>query len=227
MTQTQQKYYPRLWWHNGIYEQGTNGYFYTTQKEFGYLVDPWKPVQLNRYDEGYQVPELKLAVIRRRSQAFTEETVNGQRKIVWIDRHERGGKGYRYYTELLCFMDGYDGPVTLNLKGFTGSAFTDRYNGLLIQHKRNVRDPLMPSWAYWMHLRAPINPDGSILYTPSKQGINATPPQLVPQEKATPEEQEKLFVGDTLLREGFKLFDDTEEWQAYARTTQEDLGRVW
>lgn len=231
--QLHENHFARIWWLNGDQTKGTNGYFYTLDKEFAGRPDTvahtWEPFAFNNFDKGYKTTDVRLAVIRRRSQPYTDSEVNGKRTRIWHPRGARVNGFVRYFTELLCFLDGYQGLITLNLKGLTGSVFTHRNDGLLIQHSKNVRsqdDRNVPSWAYWMHLRAPIDEQGNIKYHVTQNGTLATPPQLVPQGIATQEQLADLWVGDDLVNLGYKAFDATYDWQEYQRVNREE-GEVW
>ena len=100
--------YPRIYWRNGAKQAQSGGFFYASSREFAELSAPWEEVELYKDEPGFKASTLKVAVIRKRSQAFTEYLPEGSKDKIKI-WHDHWKIGRQVYTEILCFMDGYDG----------------------------------------------------------------------------------------------------------------------
>ena len=120
-TERSAEMYPRIWWYNGAKQAGTAGHFYTTEREIAQCPYGWMQVQ--RYDDevGYTADTLRIAVIRKRSQAYSEDRSSGMTVKTWHE-HYKFNAGYRIYTELLCLVEGIHVPVVWVVKGMTGKA---------------------------------------------------------------------------------------------------------
>jgi hypothetical protein len=214
--------YPRIWWYNGSKQAGTNGHFFTTEREFPEGIAGWS--QVDRYDDevGYSAEALKIAVIRRRAQAYSEERSGDNVTKTW---HSHYKPGLKIYTELLCLIEGYDEPVLWIVKGMTGQAVTKRKVGMLDVFKASVLDEAqktwkgdgaVPPWAFWMPIMAPKTDKGKPVYTDTGYGSHVTLPVL-----ALPTIQrdslKALFVNRALLNFGLEVYHATAEWQKAQR----------
>lgn len=216
-TERQGEAYPRIWWYNGSKQAGTNGHFYTTQREFEQCPTGFETVE--RYDDevGYKADALRIAIIRRRAQAYTEVRDGGNATKTWHDHYK---PGMRIYTELLCLIEGIDEPVVWVVKGMTGQAVTKKRSGLIAQHDELVLKlaaqtwkggGVVPPWAFWMPIMAPKTDKGKPAYTDTGYGSFVTLPVLALPQMSR-DALKVLFVGRPLLDEGLRIYHDSAEW---------------
>lgn len=218
--------YPRIWWYNGAKQAGTNGHFYTNEREFAECPTGW--TQVERYDDevGYTADALRIAVIRKRVQAYSEDRSSGMAIKTW---HPHYKPGYRLYTELLCLVEGIEEPVVWVVKGMLGKHVTSKF-GLLQHHHDNIikqamttwkGDGVVPPWAFWVPIKADTTDKGKPVYTDTGYGSHVTLPKLdiplhVPREVLV-----GLYVGRAVLDNGLKIYQESAEWAKTQRTNDE------
>lgn len=221
--------YPRIWWHNGVKQAQTNGSFYTSEREFSApLGEPWQGVEKFDDEQGYQTSTLRFAVIRKRVQAYSEEVIDGNRVKTWHDHWKQGRK---LYTELLGFIEGYEGLVIWPVKGLIGKAITAKGSGIIARHKEAVIDIAaktwkgqggVPPWAFWIPITAPVNAKGKPEYTDTGYGSFVTLPQLALPATVDRAVLGSLFVGKELLEVGLDAYHDHSAWQKELHTNEGD-----
>ena len=218
--------YPRIWWYNGVKQAGTAGHFYTSEREFPNApTDPW--TQVERYDDevGYMTENLLVAMIRRRSQAYTEDRTTNTK--TW---HPHYKPGMRIYTEILCLVKGIDEPVVWVVKGMTGKAVTGRKVGIVDTFAEAVLKPAqaswkhgqVPPWAFWMLITGARGDKGKPVYTDTGYGSTVTLPSLagVPAT-VTRDTLTTLYVGRDMLDFGLEVYKSSAEWAKTQRTNDE------
>lgn len=221
--QRDEEMYPRIWWYNGSKQGGTNGHFYTTEREFPEGLPTWQ--QVDRYEDevGYKADALRIAVIRRRSQAYSEDRSTGNTVKTW---HTHYKPGLRIYTEILCLVDGIAEPVVWVVKGMLGKHVTAKNSGLLAIHAEyTVRQAIptwkgegtVPQWAFWCPIAAPTTDKGKPVYTDTGYGSHVTLPKLDMDVNVTRDVLKSLFVGRELLEYGLTVYQSTAEWQKTMR----------
>lgn len=220
--------YPRIWFYNGVKAAGTNGYFYSTVNEFEHDLPGWNSCTTFSED-GISTSEVMLAVIRKRSQAYTETVVNGVRTRNWLKHYEKGAK---LYTELLCLMNGYDKPITLNVKGMIGAAI-NRKGGITSMHelyvlqeakklwKQNGAYGNPPTWSFYIPITVQVTKQGKPVYTDTNYGSFVTLPYMPVTAPADREQLLKLFVGRDKLDYGLEIYNDTAAWQKKLRANEQ------
>jgi hypothetical protein len=210
--------YPRIWWYNGAKQAGTNGHFYTTEREFPDGIPGW--TQVDRYEDevGYKADALRIAVVRRRAQAYSEDRTSGMPVKTW---HPHYKPGLRIYTELLCMVEGVADPVVWVVKGMLGKHITAKNGGLLSMHYENtVKQAIptwkgqgtVPGWAFWCPIAAPKTDKGKPVYTDTGYGSHVTLPVRDYDPHVTREVLVSLFVGRDLLEQGLRIYQDSAEW---------------
>ena len=221
--------YPRIYWRHGAKQSGQGGFFYASSRDFAELGAPWESVEIYDDEPGFKASTLKIAVIRKRSQAFTEYLPEGSKDKVKI-WHEHWKLGRQLYTELLCMMEGYDGLVTLVAKGLTGKALTAKNVGILPRHAELVMKEAqktwkgagqVPPWAFWVPIGTKLTAKGKPEFVDTGYGSTITPPDLAISGEVTREVLKSLFVGRELLDIGLEAYHDHAEWQKTLRTNEE------
>lgn len=222
----QSEAYPRIWWYNGSKQAGTNGHFYTTEREFPEGIHGFE--QVERYDDevGYKAEALKIAIIRRRAQAYTEVRDGDRTTKTWHDHYKPGRK---IYTELLCLVEGVDEPVVWVVKGMIGQAVTKRKTGIVDVFAESVLklaaetwkgDGEVPPWAFWMPIMAPKTDKGKPVYTDTGYGSHVTLPVLALPAMSR-EALKAIYVGRELLDIGKAHYIASAEWSKTMRTNDE------
>jgi len=216
--------YPRIWWFNGVKQAGTAGHFYTSENEFDTpLGAPWTKVQRFQDGDGYVTEKLSIIPIRKRYQAFHRDA-NDRKRKVWLDKWEDGAS---LYTEILCFMQGYDGLVILAVKGLTGKALTGKTTGVFAMFADSVmaeakktmkKGAKLPPFSFWIPISC-AKKNGRVEYQETKYGSFVTPPVLAIGEPVTRETALKLYVGKDMLEKCHQAWKDHGEWRLQTRTT--------
>lgn len=225
-TQRDGEMYPRIWWYNGSKQGGTNGHFYTNEREFPEGLPTW--TQVERYDDevGYTADALRIAVIRRRSQAYSEDRSTGNTVKTW---HPHYKPGLRIYTELLCLVDGIAEPVVWIVKGMLGKHVTSRMGILAAHSDATVKQAIptwkgggtVPPWAFWVPIVAPRTDKGKPVYTDTGYGSHVTLPALDMPLNVTREVLVSLYVGRELLDYGLEVYQASAEWAKTLRTNDD------
>lgn len=211
---------PKIWWHNGIKQAKTAGSFYTRASEFANgLAEPWIPEERFDGEAGFATTSLRLAILAYRSQPMRKyKDAEGKDQTEWKLRYE---KGDTIYTELLCMIEGYDGPVVWAMKGLTGQAVTGKngilqsyINGLLKEASR-VAKRGMPLWSFWLPI-ASKQTAGKTAYEDTGFGSFVTPPALFLPENAI----DVLFVQPEGIAKGADILNEYTEWSKTKRLPQ-------
>jgi len=219
--------YPRIYWRNGAKQAQSGGFFYASSRDFTELGAPWESVELYDDEPGFRTSTLKIAVIRKRSQAYSDELIEGNRVRTW---HEHWKIGRQLYTELLCMMEGYDGLVTLVAKGLTGKALTAKNVGILPRHAELILKEAqktwkgagqVPPWAFWVPIGTKLNAKGKPEFIDTGYGSTITPPDLAISGEVSRDTLKNLFVGRELLDIGLEAYHDHAEWQKQLRGNEE------
>ena len=221
-----QQGYPRIYWFNGAKQAQTGGRFYTSEKEFASLDEPWTPVSWFKDGDGFTTDTLSIIPIRKRYQAYFE-TTEGNRKVkTWLPagKYETGA---RIYTEILCLMQGYDGLVILAVKGLTGKALTNKTTGIFTQFRDTVvataketlkKGKKIPPFAFWIPITTQRDTKNRVVYTDTGHGSTVTLPALDIKGEVTRETAKRLYVGPDLLGRLADMYAEHNEWRVTYRT---------
>ncbi len=204
---------PRMWWHNGIKQAKTSGSFYTRASEFpNGLPTPWASDDRFEGEQGYSTSALKVAVLAKRTQAFVKPAEQGQ-PVEWLTKWRAGAS---VYTELLCLIEGYDGPVVWAAKGLTGKSVSEilrSYENGLLKEASRVAKRALPLWAFWLPISSKRLADGKPAYEDTGYGSWVTPPALVLPEQA----MDALYVGNDLIATGSDIWNEHASWSKFQR----------
>ena len=212
--------FPRIGWRNGVKQAKTGGFFYARADEFpDGLGAPWHAEQVYDGEDGYKTEALKIVPIATRTQPFRDErdpvtnkAIKGSRQ--WFTRFERG-TGMQLFTEVLCLMEGYDGPVTFCSDGLTGKAVgvaLRAYENGLLQEAGRVAKQGLPMWTFWVPLATKTNGD-KIAYEDTGFGSFVTPPALALPENPL----DALFVGSEVMERATAIYQQYAKWSTTLR----------
>ena len=216
--------FPRIIWLSTTKTSGVVGKFYAKADVMGTMGDPWQVC--DRFDDeaGYETARLKIVPIRKRSQAYTEVTVNGLRSKTWYP-HYKANAGMKIYTEILCFVEGYADPVVWPIKGLVGRAVTAKTGSvfadakLVLAEAKKTANGAIPEFAFWVPISAPIGPKGKVVTTSTGYGSDVVLPQY-DIDPATINRQTcvDLYVGKAMLAKAKGVYDATTTWAKDLRT---------
>lgn len=215
--------YARIIWLSTTKTTGIVGKFYAKAEAVGTMAAPWEPVERFDDEQGYETSRLKIVPIRKRSQAYTEVTVGGIRSKTW-ETHYKAGAGMRIYTELLCYVEGYDELVVWPVKGLvgravtakTGSVFSDA-KAVLAEAKKTATGAI-PEFAFWIPISVPIV-KGKIVTTSTGYGSDVILPQYdIAADTITRETCVDLYVGKAMLAKASEAYKASAEWAKSVHT---------
>lgn len=217
----------RINWYNGDPKQRTPGAFFVPQKSLDALGleapgAPWKPVtrtfSTGNSEDGYEATALKLMAIGVRQQDCTIDT---EGNITWLEgRTDKAHRpnGWSVFAELLCVVQGFQhGPVVWRSKrvktsmGMLVGILGTYRRELLDEVKKARKNPKIPAWAFWLPVRAALDPKGAPVYEKT-QGSPVTPPTLVLPDGDVMARATALFVGADLLTYGEELRGQFDTW---------------
>ena len=220
---------PMIRWYNGAKaarpnQADTPGDFYTRASNFpSGLGEPWKnDTRFENDNGGYSTETLKIAILAYRQQPFRDERDPVSNKVIpgsrqWFTKWE---KGMQLYTEVLCFVEGYDGVAVWASDGLTGKAVTGKGGiiktyelGLLAEAERVAGGQQLPLWSFWLPISTKRTADGKIAFEDTGYGSLITPPALHLPKDAL----DTLFVGAELLEKGARLMRQQARWAEQKR----------
>jgi hypothetical protein len=218
--------FPRIIWLSTTKTSGVVGKFYAKQDAVGAMGEPWQAC--DRFDDeaGYETSRLRIVPIRKRSQAYTEVTVNGLRSKTW-EAHYKPNAGMRIYTELLCFVEGYDDLVVWPVKGLVGKAVTAKAGSvfadakLVLAEAKKTANTSIPEFAFWVPISAPIGPKGKVVTTSTGYGSDVVLPQYdIDPATITRQTCVDLYVGKAMLAKADEAYKATTTWAKDLRTNE-------
>lgn len=215
---------PRINWLNGVAQARTGGVFYTKARHHsGDLPAPWGLSQRFDDEEGYEAPDLTVALIGYRSEPFRIETdASGKKRYQFFLKWE---PGLSIYTEWLVMVDGLDYPCVLASKGMTGMALGDAlklYRQRVLRPAEKRQKRALPLWSFWMSLSTEKDARGRVIYTDTGHGSKVTRPVLVLPDMDEDDLLETLFVGADVLTRGVDIRAEYEAWFKERRSAQVD-----
>lgn len=218
--------YPRIIWLSTTKSAGVVGKFYAKADAVGTMRDPWQAVERFDDEAGFETSRLKIVPIRKRSQAYTEVTVNGLRSKTW-EPHYKANAGMRIYTELLCFVEGYDDLVVWPIKGLVGRAVTAKTGSVFSDAKavlaeaKKTATGVIPEFAFWVPISCPIGPKGKVVTTSTGYGSDVVLPQYdIDVATITRQTCVDLYVGKTMLAKAAAAYKDSADWAKTLRTNE-------
>ena len=218
--------FARIIWLSTTKSAGVVGKFYAKQDAVGAMQAPWEAVERFDDEAGFETSRLRIVPIRKRSQAYTEVTVGGLRSKTW-EVHYKANSGMRIYTELLCFVEGYDELVVWPIKGLvgravtakTGSVFSDA-KAVLAEAKKTAKGAI-PEFAFWVPISAPIGPKGKVVTTSTGYGSDVVLPQYdIASDTITRQTCVDLYVGKAMLAKAAAAYADSADWARAQRVNE-------
>ena len=153
-------------------------------------------------------------------------TVNGLRSKTW-EAHYKPNAGMRIYTELLCFIEGYDDLVVWPIKGLVGKAVTAKTGSvfadakLVLAEAKKTASASIPEFAFWVPISAPIGPKGKIVTTSTGYGSDVVLPQYdIAVDTITRQTCVDLYVGKAMLHKAKEAYDATTTWAKDLRVNE-------
>lgn len=216
---------PRIGWRNGQQvktRQGMSeeaGFFYLSERSVQSAPSvPWQAAQVYQNEDGYTAEALRVAIIGKRSQAFTEDRDTGKR--VWYDTWE---KGRRIYTEYLALAEGLAGPIVWAAKGMHAKAIDTvlkAYKAGLLKDAAAVAGQKLYPWTFWLPFSTERDARGKIIYADTGYGSTYTPPAVL--YPADP--MDALYVGRDALDLGLAIHQQytTDGWFQAKRTNSSE-----
>lgn len=212
---------PRIWWHHGDPKgrPPRGGDFYTRADYFADgLGAPWQEASRFSDEIGYSADTLHILPITYRVQAFVKDEA-GQRTYLpeWV-------KGASLHTELLCLVEGIEGPVVWSMKGTVGKAVTDPKGSIFATAKRTLTleaerrlRKRVPPWAFWLPVTT-LKEGGKVKFVKLDQGSVVTPPMLeLPPHSTTEELLNSLYAGRENIERCAALREEYATWRQERR----------
>jgi hypothetical protein len=221
----------RINWYNGAPMMRTPGaFFVSTRRLEGLGIDglgaPWRKVDRvfasGDAEEGWETQALKVAPIGIRTQDVVIKPDGGLEFLSGRVSKEGRPAGWSIYTELLCMIEGFDGPVKWSAKRIkTSMAIINGFRlyrkEVLDEARRARKNPRIPSWAFWVLIKSEVDGKGKPVYQDTTEGgPKVTPPQWGWPSGTTEDRVSAMYVGKRLLHKGEEL---RSEFNAFFTTS--------
>lgn len=216
---------PRISWLSTTKTKGVVGKFYARETALPSLLAPWTHDELFDDEAGYTATDLRIIVIRTRTQAYSEETNNGIRTKTW-HAHWKANAGMRLYTEILCFIEGYDDVVVWPVKGLVGRGVTaargESIFGAMREVEKEARKTAnrdIPSFMFWTPITQPKDKKGRVVTIDTGYGSNVVIPQIGFDVNAINRDLcASLYVGKERMAHAAEAFAEYKDWSKEMRT---------
>lgn len=214
---------PRIWWHHGDRKAKTPGSFYTRSEDWvGDLPAPWTADDRFDGETGWAATVLKILPITYRNQPFRRIEQGGKTRREYVARWEQG---MSIHTELLCLVEGLEGPVVWSMKGMTGAAVTGK-GGIFPQARQALIGPAekalkkkVPMHAFWLPIGQRLK-DGKPDYVTLEQGSVITPPALRMPDLDGRDLLNALYAGKATIEYAGELREQYEGWRHERRSAE-------
>ena len=218
---------PRISWLSTTKSKGVVGKFYARETALPTLLPPWEHAELFDDEAGYTATDLRIVVLRTRTQAYSEDTTNGIRTKTW-HAHWKANAGMRLYTEILCFIEGYDDVVVWPVKGLVGRGVTAARGESIFSAMREVEKEArktanrdIPSFMFWTPITQPKDKKGRVVTIDTGYGSNVVIPQVGFDVAAINRELcASLYVGSERLKVAKAAYDEYGDWSREQRTNE-------
>jgi len=219
---------PRISWLSTTKTRGVVGKFYARANAMPALPAPWENSFLFDDEEGFTAEALRIIVIRSRTQAYTEETNNGIRTKTW-QKHWKANENMRLYTEILCFIEGYEGVVVWPVKGLVGRAVTAMKSESIFAAMREVANEAkktakrdIPSFMFWAPIVQPKDKKGRVVTTDTGYGSAVVLPQIgFDVAKVDRDLCASLYVGKEMMTKAEAAYEEYRDWSKEQRSNDE------
>lgn len=169
---------------------------------------------------GYAIRHLTVAVIRWR-QRWVYQDINGQFVTVPWNAYRRD-KNMRGHRQVLVGVRGLPGIYILTMKGMASVSFKNCFQ----RFNQNILGPAnalvaktgrkWPQYSFWLTLFPEENNDGEPVFTTVGSGNAVRKVTLmacdVPENAATRDHLNSIYVGGELLKEFAFAYREAEEW---------------
>ena len=220
---------PRISWLSSTKRGGILGKFYARASQMPGLTAPWEAVELFDDEEGFVTPSLDLCIIRTRAQAYSETIVGDRRVRTWHPQWKPDA-GMRIYTELLCYIKGYEGLVVWPVKGLIGKGVCavrnpdsvfGRMREVEKEAKKTATRPI-PSFAFWTPVVCPTDRKGKPVLTSTGHGSEVIIPVAAVPDVIDRDVCAKLYVGSAMLQQARAAWQEYEGWSRELRSNEPD-----
>ena len=211
----------RINWYNGAPMLRTPGAFFIPDRRLEALgieklSHPWKPVERvfasGVAELGWETTSLRVAPIGLRTQDCAIKADGGLEFLQGRVSKEARPAGWSIYVELLCMVEGWEGPVKWSAKRIkTSMAIINGFRlfrkEILDEARRSRKNPRIPSWAFWVEVKSEVDSKmGKPIYQDTTEGgPKVTPPQWR-WPAGTPEDRiAAMYVGKAMLLRGEAL----------------------
>jgi hypothetical protein len=219
---------PRISWLSTTKTKGVVGKFYARETALPSLLAPWTHDELFDDEAGFTATDLRIIVLRTRTQAYSEETNNGIRTKTW-HTHWKANAGMRLYTEILCFIEGYDDVVVWPVKGLVGRGVTAARGESIFSAMREVEKEArktanrdIPSFMFWTPITQPKDKKGRVVTIDTGYGSNVVIPQVGFDVSAINRDLcASLYVGKERMALAAEAFAEYKDWSKEVRSNDE------
>lgn len=217
----------RINWYNGAPLLRTSGAFFVPARRleaFGIegLGSPWKPVARvfasGDEEEGWETTRLKVAPIGIRTQDVAIKADGMLEFLTGRLTRDQRPVGWSIYTELLCMIEGWDGPVKWSAKRIkTSMAIINGWRAyrkeILDEARRARKNPRIPAWAFWVEISSATDAKGKPVYEDTSEGgPKITPPLWRWSEGSVEDRIRQMYVGKAKLEQGEALREEFNEF---------------
>jgi len=216
----------RIWWHNGVSKAKTAGSFYTRAEDWaGPLPEPWQGVERFEGELGWFAETLKIVPLTYRSQPFAAvKDAAGNKRREYAAKWQQG---MSIHTEILCLVEGVEGPVVWSVKGMVGkevlnTVFAQARQRLIVPGEARLRKRL-PMWSFWLPVTQRRTAAGKLDYVSFPEGGEISPPALVLPDLHGPDLLNALYVGKALFEEAAAIRQQYEEWRHERRGNEPEV----
>jgi len=219
---------PRISWLSTTKTRGVVGKFYARASQISNLQTPWENSFIFDDEEGFTASSLRIVVIRTRTQAYTEETTNGIRTKTWHTSW-KPNVNMRLYTEILCFMEGFDDVVVWPVKGLVGRGVTATKGESIFSAMKEIASEAkktakrdIPAFMFWTPIVQPLDRKGKVIVTDTGYGSGVVIPQIgFDVAKIDRDLCASLYVGKDMMSKAQTAFEEYRDWSKEMRSNED------
>jgi hypothetical protein len=134
----------------------------------------------------------------------------------------------RLYTEILCFIEGYDDVVVWPVKGLVGRGVTAARGESIFSAMREVEKEArktanrdIPSFMFWTPITQPKDKKGRVVTIDTGFGSNVVIPQIgLDVGKINRDLCASLYVGPDRLKTAKAAYEEYGDWSREQRTNE-------
>jgi hypothetical protein len=215
---------PRIWWKYGNQAAKLPGFFYARGDDFdGPLSLPWEEAEVHDGELGYKAETLLILPITKRSQPYTKDKDTNRRTYF-----DRWSEGMQIHTELICFVEGIEGPVVFSYHGVTGRAMDGKGDGIIPAASRLLANEAARLFkkkvglsAFWLPIGPRLNTQGKVDFQKLTQGSVVNPPALrLPAGKEGKDLLDACYAGRETIEAAAAVRAQFEAWRQERRANE-------